>query len=327
VTTVQGAGRGWRTLVGVALPLLLVGLAVVPYLRTRDDLPSPLAGHFTGSGAADGSIPLGVYLALVVVFVLGSAAVLVRAGRQERLGVEAPFAAFLGALYGLINVQVLLANRGQARWEDVEVAPWSILAVLAGAVLVGLLAGLAVQRTGGAALGTWDTAPRPSGRAVDLAPGERVAWFGSTGSRVLAGVAVVLLVAGTALLFVVPARSAGVTMLVSAALVATFARVHVVVDERGVTVRGGALPWPRVRVALDEIEAARSVDLDPSKLGWASGWGYRGSLRLGGKAAWVLRRGPALELELTGGRRFAVTVDRADEAAAALAGLLDRRRR
>lgn len=49
------------------------------------------------------------------------------------------------------------------------------------------------------------------------------------------------------------------------------------------------------------------------------GWGYRGSRRTFGRAALVLRTGPAIRLDLTDNRTFAVTVDDA----ATGAGLLN----
>jgi len=48
------------------------------------------------------------------------------------------------------------------------------------------------------------------------------------------------------------------------------------------------------------------------------GWGYRGSLRLFRRAAVVTRGGDAIELRLTKGRRFIVTVDEPESFVAAL---------
>lgn len=69
--------------------------------------------------------------------------------------------------------------------------------------------------------------------------------------------------------------------------------------------------------APEEIESATARRLGLLALG---GWGYRGSLRLFGRAALATRRGDALELRLVGGRRFCVTVDEPGAFAAALAG-------
>ncbi len=99
-----------------------------------------------------------------------------------------------------------------------------------------------------------------------------------------------------------------VVLAVGLAMVSSMS-VDVAVSDQGVRVRADALHWPHVQLELDEIEAARAIDL---------------RLRLFRRAAGVLRAGPAIELDLTGGRRFAVTVDDTDEAAAVLNGLFAR---
>ena len=55
-----------------------------------------------------------------------------------------------------------------------------------------------------------------------------------------------------------------------------------------------------------EIESAQVRELSFTQMG---GFGYRGSLRLLRRAALSTRRGDALELHLTRGRKFFVTVD------------------
>lgn len=77
-------------------------------------------------------------------------------------------------------------------------------------------------------------------------------------------------------------------------------------------VRYGPLRWPHTRIALERILSAEAVDLAPT------GWGYRGSLRLLGSAAVIIRRGSALSLRLAGGKSFVVTVDDAATGAALL---------
>ena len=60
------------------------------------------------------------------------------------------------------------------------------------------------------------------------------------------------------------------------------------------------------RFAADEIEGAAAKNLSILEMG---GWGYRGSLKVLRYAALATRRGEALELALSRGRRFVVTVD------------------
>jgi hypothetical protein len=50
------------------------------------------------------------------------------------------------------------------------------------------------------------------------------------------------------------------------------------------------------------------------------GWGYRGSLKLFRRAAVVTRLGEALQVDLTGARRFCVSVDDPAAFVAALDG-------
>lgn len=67
-------------------------------------------------------------------------------------------------------------------------------------------------------------------------------------------------------------------------------------------------PGGLIRQSFDaaDIERAESGTLSPLRTG---GWGYRGSLAVLRRAAVVTRGGDALRLELSGGRRFAITVD------------------
>ena len=103
-----------------------------------------------------------------------------------------------------------------------------------------------------------------------------------------------------------------------------FARVRVTISERALVIRYGYIGWLCQRVSLDRVASARAFDLSPLEHG---GWGYRGSLRLFGRASCVVRGGPALELTLERGRRFSVTLDDADSAARWVNAALARRAR
>jgi hypothetical protein len=103
----------------------------------------------------------------------------------------------------------------------------------------------------------------------------------------------------------------GVVLIMSSLLVLTLAHDRVRIDATHLHVRGW-LPLPSLRLPVDQVESVEVVDLEPMRWG---GWGYRGSLRAFGKAAWVVRSGPGIVLHLTRGRTFAVTVDGAEDAA------------
>ena len=67
-------------------------------------------------------------------------------------------------------------------------------------------------------------------------------------------------------------------------------------------------PGGMIRQSFDatDIEHAQATSLSLLRTG---GWGYRGSLALLRRAAVVTRSGVALRLDLSQGRRFAITVD------------------
>jgi hypothetical protein len=145
------------------------------------------------------------------------------------------------------------------------------------------------------------TATGSSSRIV-LAPGERAMWAHRTfmvWPLVVAGVlaAAVLVVWFTA--DVVPAL-----VLAAAALTAgVLAWVQVTVDSRGLRIGLGPWAWTVKSIPIVSVASASAQSIDAADWG---GWGYR---VMPGRSAVVLRSGPAIVLELTDGRRFAVTVD------------------
>ena len=108
---------------------------------------------------------------------------------------------------------------------------------------------------------------------------------------------------------------AAVVLLLTAVVVMPFRRIDVRVDRRELRVTYAGPIRLRHTFRRDEIESARVLD---DVVAWKWGWGYRGSRRLMKKAALVIRRGPAVELDLADGTTFIVTVDRPDGAVAAL---------
>lgn len=159
--------------------------------------------------------------------------------------------------------------------------------------------------------------------------GPDVVWAGSCTSRWAAptGIAIAVVAVCTAAAVVGEAGGAAVAPLlapiVTCPIVLAFRRIDVTV-ERG-SVDGGAVvvrygvPHTR-RVALAGVGSVEVIDdLQPMKWG---GWGYRGGLAAFKYAGIILRRGPAIQLHLDGGRRLVITVDDAAGAAAAIEGLL-----
>ena len=159
------------------------------------------------------------------------------------------------------------------------------------------------------------------------AAGER--WIGGTSGPFLVVVGSLLLTLAVALLvtaITVEERrellGGTVTLVGASVVVLSFVSVEVTIDREGLRARSRPFALARVHLPLEEIESARVVLHRTFSLGISSGWGYRGSLRLFRRAAWVLRSGPAIELDLRGGKRFTITVDDAETGAATLQRLL-----
>lgn len=331
--------RAQRVTVGVVLPAVFIALWMVPVALLGSDLPDPIAIHFGADGAADGSAPLWVHLMVTGAFVVISSAILVWAAWRpsSTIGVEAAVATFLGGIGSVVSAQVILANDDVARWQDAVLgsgAVWgAVFGALGASIPVALMVRHAIREVGA-----------QTSDAVTLAPDERAAWFGRSSSWQFGAGALALVFVGTVVVIAFGGGgvATGLTLLAVGLVLVSFVSVTVSVSDAGVRVRAGLLRWPVVHLPLQEIEAARYVaDFHPMRDGarltsaagarrskvlalQGVGWGYRGSLRLFGAAAWVLGRGPALELDLAGGKRFLVTVQGSEEAAALLNGLVAR---
>lgn len=143
-----------------------------------------------------------------------------------------------------------------------------------------------------------------------------IAWTG----RARAGATLTVLLAlmlGSSLVAVVAGAplAAVATLLAVGGAAFVFLGVEVTVDDHGLTVRSATVPPVRVRFPYARIEAVEAIDVNPWRWG---GWGYRGSLRVFRRAAWVVRGGPGIKVDLRRGRVFVVAVDDAEAGAAAL---------
>ena len=331
------AGRGPRLdlpgAAAVAVGLVIVVVAVAPFLLWWHRLPSPMAVHWDAAGAPDGAMSKGAAAALGVIpaGLCGLlAAVLclpVAAGNRSpaSLGAAklASIAAGIGTLLAVTGWGTVAANSGARSWHAASrlglplIAAGVVLGIL---VLLGM-AGLTQvrgQASGGGARPAAALRPEPGGL---LGPGQRGAWTGR--ARLTWWVPVVLIVAAAVNIVLALVLGAALVMLIPLAvlIVAYLALgwVRVTVDWRGLRIRYGALPWPVTTFPLPRITAAERIDLKPMQWG---GWGYRGSRTAFGRAAVVLRGGDAIRLRLTDGSEFAVTVDDAAAGAALLADLL-----
>lgn len=314
--------RTSSTLLGLVLPLALLGAAVTLALSWRADLPDPVAVHFDGGGTVDGygsltsfAVGLPAVIAATVVALWLVAVLLGRDASTRRWSVGTTV--FLGWMGSAITVGSLAGQRGltDARRAG-DIGPVLAVALLGGAAL-GVVAALLVPR---------DTrrpsdGPVTAGSRIALGGDERAVWTRDVRSplSIVVGGAACLGTAALALadrepwMLAVPALLLLVTA-GSASFTAT-------VDARGLAVRS-ALGLPRFHVPLDEVEGVRETTVEPFRE--FGGWGYR--VGRDGRFGVVLRRGSAIEVERTGGRTFVVTVDDAGTGAALLATLAERHR-
>jgi Protein of unknown function (DUF1648) len=306
----------------VTVGLVLLALGLLPWAVWWSDLPPRLATHWDLLGRADGSqsrftafLSSAVPAALLVLAWLGS--VLWRAtrdARDARDGRDAFWLAGLGFLAGLLaglSATTAWANRGVASWPQADLGVWWLAALVLAVACARLGAAIERRLRPG---GTSDAAP-PEG--IELAPDELVAWSGTAVASNRVRLALVVVPPAIGLWLHVDL----VVPLALGVLLAALGSVRVTVGAHGLRVRPGVLRWPAVHLPLARIVRADPIDLRPLRWG---GWGYRGSLRFLRRAAWVVRRGPGLRVELTNGDVFAVTVDHPDQAAAVLNGLRSR---
>jgi hypothetical protein len=319
---------------GALLPAALLVAAIVPPLALWSHLPARLADHWGFGGTANGSMPkpfaLGVSFALAA---LGASL-----SSCWALGLPRPAAAPVGGRrrvvasgLGLLGTGVLFCGLGAATslvvtFANLDAPTWHQAHPLGAGALIGLSGGpLALlvaalylaRRAGEANLGHGRLAETPA--RLGLSKGERALWVGTARSRWAPPVALVALGASVAL-------GAGddwalaLSILAVSPAVWLLASVRVTASASGVKVAYGPLRWPVTRIPLRRVTHAEAVEVVPA------GWGYRGSLRLFGRAAVIVRKGEGLELALTSGQSFVVTVDGAVTAAALLNDELARAR-
>ena len=289
----------------VVVSSAIVAIAVVPWVAWWSTLPEEVASHWGLSGDPNGHMARGLALFVLPGIAIALAVALVVTDRLHATLHTTPVLAFVGGTIASASLGTVVANSDKSSWRD------------AGSPLGFVVLGLVVS-VGAAILVRREEPPvpvDPSPPRLRLRPGERVAWTGSVHSPAVVRIAIGVGVLGGALLTV--HLEAGIITLAGALVCAMFASTTIYVGERGVRIHG-AFSWPRMTIALDRIERAEAIDVNPLQWG---GWGYRGSLRVFNRAAWILKRGPGLKLDLTGGQVFVVTVDHAEEAAAVLNGL------
>jgi hypothetical protein len=297
-------------------------IALLAPLLAWSHLPEPLATHWSLRGAPNGSLPRAVALALFVGTIVVPAALSWR-GASGPMGEQGPrlvaMLAFVSTLVAQLSVLTVWANWDRPHWRfAARLSPASILTPLVVSFLIQMLVGKLARRANPAS----DPPLTSDAQSLPLTEGERVFWAAHAENRwTLLSTAIPLLLAVAFAAKGAWVAAAGNALMVP--LFEHFARIRVTVSAQRVSIHYGHLGFVRQRIDLSRIRHASALDLIPMAHG---GWGYRGSLRLLGRAAIVIRRGSALQLELTNDRRLSITIDDAETAAALINGLVQRQR-
>ena len=308
--------------VAVAIPLAVVAASVALQLMWWDELPAQIATHWNTAGEPDafGSAATMLIATLVLGLLAPAAAVAltlpslrqgVRGGILRFMGAFAASMAVFGALLGLLLTE---QQRGLADAASAPHPGVALLTAVGAAVVAGLFAWLYQPRHEVAQ-------PHTIAATETVLSGEqRGAWVSTAAMGrtfklvllanmlVLTGVAVSLWAsngAATGLLIVG-------TMVVVTVVFVAMAAFTVRIDAHGLCVTSAA-GLPRLRVPLSEIESVGVTTVN----GLADFGGYGIRMVAGGTGV-VLRNGEALQVMRFSGRRFVVTMDNADAAAALL---------
>jgi hypothetical protein len=300
----------------VIAPLLVV---VVSWWNWRDRLPAELASHWSGMGAADGAMAAGslfaLYVGLTGVSALAGVAIALWSGISARA--RRGWFFLLGMFGGMGATSWLLAAALTTQTGDpyaVVLGAWSILSMAS--VGYGIVPFL--------------ISPRPEVEATDVPsrfefePSETGAWSHTITGSIFVWATLGLIILGAVLYgpALIEGRASDalfgiVTLSVAIVFIASFMRLRVTADWRGLRVVSSVFRVPLKRIRLDRIDVIEAAELRPAEWG---GWGYR---IMPGRSALILRKGPGLIVTMTNQKQFAITLDDPDVPAALLATLRD----
>ncbi|MEM7273220.1 MAG: DUF1648 domain-containing protein [Actinomycetota bacterium] len=318
----NGAGTGRRLAVGIGIPVVVLALLVVPLLLFGADLPDRVATHFDGAGTPDDSMTLTGLVVFTGLLLIGPGLIMVAIAavasrRMSRMA--APFLVGMGAFLGILGAgivaQTAISQRNLSSWTEADnpiVGVIVLIVVAAGAGAVGAVLARGLPHDPAATAFRAD----PAGEAptLDVADGERVVFTETIAPRWLLWPVVGLLALTVVMAYFTPWW---IVVLVGLSTVPAvlLCALRIQADRSGLVVRSALFGIRFAKVPAEDIEEATVIDVEPMKWG---GWGYRGSLRLAGAAAVVMRRGPGVHLKLSGDRVFVVTLDDPRTAAAVL---------
>jgi hypothetical protein len=307
-----------RNIVGIVVPITLVVLTMLPLLLFQARLPDPLATHWGTSGQPNDSMSFAFLVVFEFVFVAVPACGLVWSARRnpahrgQITRLVAVFS-FIATTITVTSWGVVAANLDVDDWTRADrVGIAHILGALLIAVLVAGVATLNARRLETAQI------PEPVLPSAGLSPGGRGVWVG-TARSVWALPIVVALAAIGAYFALTRSPMFGLAPALIGLVALPFVSLRVVADRHGVDIAFGPFGWPKRRIPLANIRRATTLDVVPMEHG---GWGYRGSLKLFGRAAVVLRGGEGLQLDLADDKVLTITVDNAEEGAGLLNDLV-----
>lgn len=302
-------------LLSAASGIVLLVIAAVLAWSWRADLPDPVASHWGTGGSPDGFSSQGSLLATTSLVGLGcvvlfSAIGLFSGRAASTLRITAASTVWICGLLAILIAGSLAGQRGltdahQARGMD-GVLLLALLAPLVPAVLAALL--IPADRRQPATGAVPASAPR-----VSLGASTRAVWLRRTsgGPGLLVSIAGVLVIVVASIITRMPVLLALAALL--ALLFATMFAFRVTVDSAGIEIRS-ALGWPRTRIGAAEVERAEAIHVSPFRD--FGGWGWR--VNHSGRTGIVLRSGPGLLVEQSGGWSLVVTIEDAEEGAALL---------
>lgn len=301
----------WSAVVGIAL----LSAAVIVAWSWHAELPDPVASHWGPGGSPDGFSSLAALLTTASVLGIGCVALFAAIGlfsgrAAATLRITAASTVWICGMLAVLLVGSLAGQRGLTDAHQTSGLDWIVLAALLTPVIPAALAALLVP----ADRPQPATGPLPaSAPRVRLAETTRAVWLRPTSG----GPGPMVAIAGTLVIVVLSIVSRMPALLALAALLAllfaTMFAFRVRIDAAGIEVRS-ALGWPRIRIGAEEIERAEVIDVSPFRD--FGGWGWR--INHSGRQGIVLRSGPGLLVERSGGRSLVITVDDADQAAALL---------
>ncbi len=302
-----------RRFVPAAIGIVLAAASYITIAIRWSHLPARLATHWDSRGRVNGFMSRSATLVWTIGSATLAAAFLITltvlAVRRKSYGGQL-IGVSIGALITSIYTFATLDSVVSAQ-SDAAATPGPGLFRLAPVILAPVILVVVSVRAVAMSQPVGDI---PLGTRVDLAPGERAVWIGSLTAWPMLLPPLFIIALGVVLAATLRLW-AFLALVPLGILLCGLGHIRVRVDSTGLRVFYGVGSLISTHIDANKIVHADAIDVKPTAWG---GWGYRGSLKLFKRAAVVLRRGPGIRLQLSGGEQFAVTIDHPDDAAALL---------